>query len=87
MYCICIQSGRSVRKFTLKNKFRDKTVIQYNLYYDDFEPDNPLGSHRAEHSIGAFYIGFPTMSQLLTSHLQNIFPVMLINTSYIKLFK
>lgn len=70
----------------IKTKFGNKTVIPFNLYFDDFEPDNPLGSHTGEQSIGAFYIGFPTMPQFLTSLLENIFPVMLIKTNYIKNF-
>lgn len=70
----------------IKKKFGNKTVIPFNLYFDDFEPDNPLGSRKAEQSIGGFYIGFPTMPQFLTSLLQNIFPMMLIKTNYIKLF-
>lgn len=68
----------------IKKPYVGKTVIPYNLYFDDFEPDNPLGSHKAANSIGAFYIGFPTMPQFLCSRLQNIFPVMFIKSSIMK---
>lgn len=70
----------------IKSLYVEKTVIPYNLYFDDFEPDNPLGSHKAENAIGAFYIGFPTMPQFLCSRLLNIFPVMFIKTKLLKDF-
>lgn len=67
----------------IKKDFNDKIVIPYTLYYDDFQLDNPIGSHKTENPIAAFYFGFPTMPQFLLSLLENIIPTMLIKTKYI----
>lgn len=82
---ICNFVNGSVWK-EIKSEMKGKTVIPYSLFYDDFEPDNPLGSHKTENAIGAFYFGFPTMPQFLCSLLENIIPTMLIKANYIKMF-
>lgn len=56
----------------------DKIVIPYFLYFDDFEINNPLGSHSS--SILWVYYCFPSAPFYLRSNLQNIFIAALFNT-------
>lgn len=47
-----------------KNKIsthKNKLVVPYHLYFDDWEPDNALGSHKKMNSMAAAYILFPTL--------------------------
>lgn len=60
----------------LKN-FKDKIVLPLYLYYDDFEIDNPLGSHAGAHTISAFYYTFASLPPHYLSKLDNIFIAML----------
>lgn len=46
-------------------------VIPYNIYFDDFQINNPLGSHT--YSICGCYLNFPSMPQYLLSKLEYIF--------------
>lgn len=55
-------------------------VIPYVLYFDEFEIDNPLGSHSGEHSISALYYYFPVMPKFFLSNLSNIFVALLFET-------
>ncbi|XP_055908123.1 uncharacterized protein LOC129942965 isoform X1 [Eupeodes corollae] len=57
-------------------------VIPFNLYFDDFESNNPLGSHGGTHSIGAVYYNFPSLPQHINSELNNIFVAMLFYSKY-----
>lgn len=54
-----------------------KLVIPFHLYFDDWEPDNALGSHRKLNSIAATYILFPTLPKHVSSLLENILVVQL----------
>ena len=36
--------------------FRDKFVVPLYIYYDEFECNNPLGSHARVHKLGAVYV-------------------------------
>lgn len=62
--------------------FSDKTAIPYIIYFDDFEINNPLGSHRGTQSIAAFYYSFPTLPQHYQSRLENIFPALFFRSKY-----
>lgn len=61
-----------------------KIVLPFFLYSDDFEINNPLGSHATEHSMCAFYYSFPTLPQHLLSNLHFIFVAALIKSRFIK---
>lgn len=54
-----------------------KIVIPFNLYFDDWEPDNALGSHKKANSIAATYVNFPTVPKDFASMLENILVVQL----------
>lgn len=60
--------------------FGTKIVIPYFLYFDDFETNNPLGSHAGVQKLGAMYISFPGCPPEFYSKLENIFLVLLFNT-------
>ncbi|XP_066602015.1 uncharacterized protein [Prorops nasuta] len=60
--------------------FEKKIVFPLFLYYDDYETNNPLGSHRGIAKVGAVYDSVPCLPPHLQSKLDNIFLVMLFNT-------
>lgn len=41
------------------SEYEGKIVFPYFLYVDDFEINNPLGSHASFQSIADFYYSFP----------------------------
>ncbi|XP_075168245.1 uncharacterized protein LOC142240420 [Haematobia irritans] len=64
--------------------FGNKIVIPYLLYFDDFEINNPLGSHSS--SILGVYYSFPTSPEFLKFKLNNIFIGALFNSVDVKNF-
>lgn len=68
-----------------KNKiltYKDKIVIPYFLYFDDFEINKPLSSHSS--SILRVYYSFPSAPHFLRSNLNNIFIAALFKTKDVK---
>jgi len=63
--------------------FNNKIVIPYFMYIDDFEINNPLGSHASVQSLAAIYYSFPLLDQ---SKLNNIHLAALIKTVNMKEF-
>ena len=57
--------------------------IPYFLYFDDFEVNNPLGSHSSS-VLGAYY-SFSTAPEALKSNLNNKFVAALFNSKDVKL--
>lgn len=55
--------------------FPNKLVLPYQLYQDDLEVNNPLGSKTGLHKITATYITFPLLKDSLISRLENILTV------------
>lgn len=55
---------------------REGNFIAYNLYFDELQIDNPLGSHSGDHSLSSLYYNFPTLPKLYSSLLKNIFVAM-----------
>lgn len=55
---------------------KGKNVIPYIIYFDEFEINNPLGSHKGAQAIAAFYYSFPTLPEHHLSSLNNIFPAL-----------
>lgn len=60
--------------------FENKTVIPFHLYFDDWEPDNALGSHKKVNSMAATYVLFPTIPAKYYSLLENILAIQLFKT-------
>lgn len=47
---------------TKREMYPNKILVPFFLYVDDFEINNPLGSHGGTHSITGIYYSFPTIS-------------------------
>lgn len=62
----------------------NKICIPFFLYTDEFEINNPLGSHSNFHSVSAFYYSFPLEDNC--SKLSNIYLAALIKHVDLKLF-
>ncbi|CAH1114912.1 unnamed protein product [Psylliodes chrysocephalus] len=65
--------------------FKDKIVLPYFLYLDDFEINNPLGSHATSHSMTAIYYSFPLFKKS-NSKLNDIFLAGIFKASDVKTF-
>ncbi|KAF0691488.1 C2H2-type domain-containing protein, partial [Aphis craccivora] len=65
-------------------QYEGKLVFPYFIYMDDFEINNPLGSHATFQSIAAIYYNFPF--SINNSKLSNIFLAALIKSTDIKQF-
>ena len=62
--------------------YPDKILVPFFLNIDDFEINNPLGSHAGSQCITAVYYSFPTLENL--SELNNIFVAALFNSKDLK---
>lgn len=60
--------------------YQNKTQFPFLLYFDEFETNNPLGSHRGVQKLGAVYISMPSFLPELASKLESIFLVLLFNS-------
>ncbi|XP_044013988.1 uncharacterized protein LOC122856376 [Aphidius gifuensis] len=58
----------------------NKIVFPIFLYFDDYENNNPLGSHRGISKCGAVYVSIPCLPPRFQSKLNNIFLFILFNT-------
>ena len=58
-----------------KESFGDKIVLPLNLYNDDFENNNALGSHRGLGKTGGIYVTLPGLPPNMYSKVENIFPI------------
>jgi hypothetical protein len=80
--------GKQYRSLLAKMRARadseshDYYPIFIQLYYDDFEPANPLGSKSVIHKIGAFYFTVLNFPQKLNSKLDMIHLVTLAYSGY-----
>ncbi|XP_070525543.1 uncharacterized protein [Cardiocondyla obscurior] len=57
----------------VKLNFSNKIVLPIILYFDDFEINNSLGSHRNIHKLGALYFTIACLPFEYSSMLENIF--------------
>lgn len=60
--------------------YEDKIVFPLILNYDDYEPNNALGSHKGISKCGAVYLSIPVLLPAFQSKLENIFLFVLFNT-------
>lgn len=53
------------------SQYQNKIAVPYFMYIDDFELNNPLGSHASFNSLSAIYYSFPLsdQSKLFNIHL------------------
>lgn len=71
----------------MTKKFENKIVMPLSLYFDDYENNNPLGSHKGISKCGAVYLSIICLPPRLVSKLNNIFLFILFNTLDRKVFK
>ncbi|XP_052126776.1 uncharacterized protein LOC127750137 [Frankliniella occidentalis] len=64
----------------------DKLVLPLVLDFDDYEPNNALGSHANEQSLGALYVRLQCLPPDSSSQLDNIFLFSLFESKYHKEF-
>lgn len=74
-------NGALFKKITRRYSEND-TIIPFFLYWDDFEINNPLGSHFC--SILGIYYSFPTLPSKYLSKVENIFVAAFIRTQDVK---
>lgn len=65
-----LDDGLYVKKHPLFST--EKHALQIQLFYDDFEPCNPLGSKRGVHKLGAIYFTLRNFKPKFNSSLDNI---------------
>lgn len=63
-----------------QKSFGDKLTLPISVYYDDYEPNNPLGSHKGVNKLGAVYFTIPCFPENLRSKLENTFLFAIFNT-------
>lgn len=75
-----LQSQSEIRNYVngslwknIVKKYKNKIVIPYFMYFDDFEINNPLGPHSGEQKMCGCYYSFPTVPNHHLSKLNNIF--------------
>lgn len=61
-----------------KKEEEDKEVLALDLYYDDFEVNNPLGSNTGTNTLCGFYFSLPHLPPYLRGRLNNIFLALLV---------
>ena len=54
-----------------RHEFKLKPTIPLKIYFDEFEPDDPLASHAGTNKIGIVYTSFLCLPPQLSSNLQN----------------
>lgn len=64
-----------------QKSFDDRIVVPLVVYQDDFETNNPLGSHRGVGKVGGVYIVIPCLPPHLISKIENIFVLLLYKSS------
>lgn len=55
----------------------DELAVPLLIYFDEFEPNNPLGSHKGEQKVGAVYVKFACIPDYMASKLASVFPALL----------
>lgn len=86
-------SNKFVYNFMQSQQWREKCKNLLNkiifplfLYFDDFEVNNPLGSHAGNQKLGAIYVSIACLPSELSSSLDNIFLTSLFKTDDKKYF-
>lgn len=59
---------------------RSRNAFQIQVYFDDFETSNPLGSKQGIHKLGCLYFTLHNLPPCLNSCLMNIHPISLFHS-------
>lgn len=70
-----IQSPLWKKLINVEEKSNSVLFLPLNVYFDDFEPQNVLGSHSGAYKIGSVYMGLPCLPDHMISKLDFTFPV------------
>jgi len=88
-----MKSSKLIYNFMQSQLWQEKCSINSNklifplfLYYDDFEVNNPLGTHATSQMLGAVYVSLACLPPELASSLDQIFLVSLFKTNDKKYF-
>ena len=60
--------------------FEEKMVLPLLMYFNDYENNNPLGSHKGISKCGAVYLSVPCLPPEFQSKIENIFLFILFNS-------
>lgn len=63
-----------------------KLVLPLHLHFDDYEPDNALGSHHGSHSLGALYVSLACLPSHLQFSTESLFLLSLFESQHRKQF-
>lgn len=66
----------------MMNKYPDTVRFPIECYFDDYENNNPLGSHKGINKCGALYVNLPILPSELSSKVENIFMLMLFDSKH-----
>lgn len=77
-----IQGDLWLKKYSNSSKI----IIPLQLFFDEFETRNPLGSHAGEEKLGAVYISIACLPPYSSAKLRNIFLSTIINSKHLKQF-
>lgn len=61
-------------------RYGDKIILPLLMYFDDYENNNALGSHKGISKCGAVYLSVPCLPSEYVSKIENIFLFILFNT-------
>lgn len=70
-----------------KDDNADTCYLPLEVYYDDFEPNNPLGGHAVIHKLGGIYVKLLCLPPHLSSKLWTIIVAMIFHTEDRKVFE
>jgi hypothetical protein len=74
--------GKKYKDNTFLNDF--KNTVRINLYYDDVEVTNPIGSQSSVYKIACFYYTIQNATSMFNSKLENIFVLAVCYTTDLK---
>lgn len=72
-----VQTPLWKKLLSVEEKCDSIIYLPLNVYFDDFEPQNVIGSHSGAYKIGSVYMGIPCLPNHIISKLEFTFPVCL----------
>ena len=76
------RDGEQLKKHSLFNK--EPNALQLQMYFDEFETVNPLGSKTKVHKVGGLYMTVKNLPTQINSKLVNIHPIIYCHSQDIK---
>lgn len=81
-----VQSPLWQKLLSVEEKCDSVCYLPLNIYFDDFEPQNVIGSHSGAYKIGSVYTSIPRLPNHIVSKLEFTFPVCLFFSEDRKLY-